>query len=64
LDPIFKKLKNTSLHGIKQSHTIDILYVMIASPFVPLGRNGEKPLFGVNLSIYHLNMITFVKTLA
>gem|GEM_PF-5857833 len=36
------------MRGTKQSHDIGNLHVKIASPFVPQGRNDEKPLFGVD----------------
>lgn len=41
-------LKHSSSRGTKQSHSIVILYVEIASHFVSLGRN-EKLLFGMDL---------------
>ena len=40
--------KILSLVGTKQSHDVVNLHVKIASPFVPQGRNDEKPLFGAN----------------
>ena len=36
------------MRGTKQSHIIDNQHVEIASPFVPQGRNDEKPLFGAD----------------
>jgi len=35
---------------MKQSHAIDNLHVMIASPFVPQVRNDELPFFGSGLN--------------